>query len=251
MAEVEIVSVVRDFEMYRSCILDNPYTDSCIKTVFDNNEDNLPIPVRYNSFLDSIPRGADRWIVLCHEDWMPMCRMASAFDGLDKDHLYGPIGVLIEPKSRIDFLRIRGKVCQTKKDGSRSITIRGDILEGPVDTFDCQCVAFHSSLLEGKPLRFDEKLRFDMYVEDFCVQALERFGIVSRTMDLPCKHLSYGYTQGSFKQALEYMKAKYAGNPRRYPSIVGHHTTFGGDPARRLIKYNRYNLSHLAYLLSK
>lgn len=251
MSEVILVSAVRNNGMYNKCIRDNKYTEGCRKVVFDNNAENLSISVRYNSFLNSLKTGDDCWIVLCHEDWMPLCPMADRFDKLDRQYLYGPIGVLFESKKNIDFLRIRGSVIQAKKDGSSSIKITGDKTEGPVDTFDCQCLVFHSSLLAGKDLRFDENLLFDMYVEDFCAQAKERFGIESRTIDLPCKHFSYGFTLGSFVKSLKYVKAKYRTCPHRYPTIVGHRNSFGGDQTRPVVKYHKHTFTRLVYMLSK
>ena len=43
-----------------------------------------------------------------------------------------------------------------------------------VQTFDCQCLIIHSSLINRYKLRFDENLTFDLYVEDFCANANEK-----------------------------------------------------------------------------
>ena len=249
MTRVELVCVSRDPEMYSRCIAENPYAANCSKRVFDNSVENLPITVRYNSCLDSLLAGSDCWIVLCHEDWMPLCDLPARLSGLDKGFLYGPIGAVLEPGRLMDYMFVRGRVFQSRKDGSSPGPIQGEVVEGPVDTFDCQCLIFHSSLLEGRRLRFDENLGFDMYVEDFCAQARERFGIESRTIDLPCRHLSYGSTRGSFRESLSYMKKKYSCCARRYPTIVGHRKSFGGSSSRHILKVSS-PLSKLIYRLA-
>jgi len=251
MSAVVLVSVVRNYEMYRKCILDNPYTKGCEIVTFDNNVENLSITRRYNSYLESISPDDDKWIVLCHEDWMPLCDVSKIFDKYDRNCIYGPIGVKLEAKRKYDFIFMKGRVFQTKKDGSKCITLTGKELEGLVDTFDCQCIAFHSSLLRERKLRFDENLQFDMYVEDFCIQAFERFGIKSYTINLPCQHYSYGDCNGTFRSALKYIRQKYESSPRRYATIVGHKNTFGGDQSRTVMSVHRFTPSRLIYILSR
>lgn len=243
MSAVKFISVVRDREMYRRCIKDNPFVKGVETIAYDNGKENVPIPVRYNAFLDSLPPDADAWLVFCHEDWMPLCSLGDVLEGLDRNCLYGPVGMRLERGAGIDFISLLGRVEQARKDGSGCKTICGDVVEGPVDTFDCQCLIFHSSLLEGRSLRFDEKLRFDMYVEDFCAGASENFGIPSRTLDIPCRHFSYGKRSRSYKASLSYLQSKYSSCQRRYATIVGHHTPFGGGrlrPALRLRSTTRW-----------
>ena len=49
---VTAVSVVRDWDLYNRCLRENSYCKDWNFHVFDNNDDNKPIPERYNSFLD-------------------------------------------------------------------------------------------------------------------------------------------------------------------------------------------------------
>ena len=172
--KVSVASVVRDVAMYERCVLKNPYYGDAELVMIDNRVENRTITRNYNEFLDSIDD--DRWIVLCHEDWELKENLQNVLKNLDKNKLYGPIGAFIEEKKNVDVLVMKGGVHQSSKDGGRTIVIRGKEPEGRVDTFDCQCLIFHSSLSRQHSLRFDENLRFDMYVEDFCVNAYEKSG---------------------------------------------------------------------------
>lgn len=176
---VKVVSVVRDYEMYARCLSGNPCCRELTQVPLDNRTKNLPVPVLYNRFLDTCTE--DCWIVFCHEDWQPVCDLRPVLEPLDKDCLYGPIGIYLETCDRADFLYIRGFVAQFRKDGRHHKTIHGVLADGPVDTFDCQCLMVHSSLVRRYGLRFDERLAFDLYVEDFCAAARERFDIESRS----------------------------------------------------------------------
>ena len=88
-----VVSVVRDQVMYDMCVGSNPCFDSFERIAFDNNKQNLTIPQRYNSFIDSLPDSYDGWIVFCHEDCKCEEDLSLILPGLDKDKIYGPIGV--------------------------------------------------------------------------------------------------------------------------------------------------------------
>ena len=124
--------------------LDNPYFKGADLIMLDNRVENKTVTERYNDFLDGIDD--DRWIVLCHEDWELKENLLDVLEKLDKDKLYGPIGVFIEEKKNVDVLVMKGRVEQSPKNGGKTIIIRGKDSTGWVDTFDCQCLIFHSSL---------------------------------------------------------------------------------------------------------
>ena len=247
--KVSVASVVRDFAMYERCVLDNPYFKGADLVMLDNRIENKTITERYNNFLDGIDD--ERWIVLCHEDWELKENLQNVLVKLDKDKLYGPIGAFIEEKKNVDVLVMKGCVHQSPKDGGRTIVIRGKEPEGRVDTFDCQCLIFHSSLLRQHSLRFDENLRFDMYVEDFCVNAYERAGVESHAVSILCHHHSGGKLSQAFKDSVEYVRDKYSNSKKRYTTIVGRLNTFGGDPTRPVFKWKRIPWIILRYKLSK
>lgn len=234
---VSVVSVVRDFEMYGNCVAHNPNLAGCGLVPIDNRAENLPVTRRYNAFLDSL--SDDRWIVFCHEDWEAGEPLLPLLSGLDPSYLYGPIGVFVEERRRADVIIMRGGVFQSTKDGRKQIRINGKDPEGRVDTFDCQCLIAHSSLVRSHGLRFDPALQFDMYAEDFCVAAYERAGIESRAIRIDCHHHSRGSLSSSFRASLEYVRQKYASSRKRYATIVGHLNTFGGDSSRRVYKWKR------------
>lgn len=247
--KVSVASVVRDVAMYERCVLKNPYYGDAELVMIDNRVENRTITRNYNEFLDSIDD--DRWIVLCHEDWELKENLQNVLKNLDKNKLYGPIGAFIEEKKNVDVLVMKGGVHQSSKDGGRTIVIRGKEPEGRVDTFDCQCLIFHSSLSRQHSLRFDENLRFDMYVEDFCVNAYEKSGIESYSISIACHHHSGGKLSQSFKDSVEYVRKKYSKSKKRYTTIVGHLNTFGGDLSRPVFKWKRIPWIILRYKLSK
>ncbi len=247
--KVSVVSVVRDFDMYGRCVSGNPFLEGCELVPVDNRSENLPVTKRYNDYLDSVHD--DRWIVFCHEDWEVREPLLPVLEKLDRGFLYGPIGVFVEERRRSDVMIMRGGVEQSAKDGRRQVVIRGKDPSGRVDTFDCQCLIVHSSLVRMHHLRFDPHLCFDMYVEDFCVAAFENAGIQSIAVELKCHHHSRGSLSASFRDSLEYVRRKYASSRKRYATIVGHLNTFGGDSSRNVYKWKRIPWVMLRYRFSK
>jgi len=235
-SEVNVVTVFRNPGMYKRCIQDNAFLAGCRLVPVDNRQENRPIPACYNAFLEDAPDG---WLVFCHEDWEVLEPLLPKLRGLDPERIYGPVGIFVEERPWRDHLLIRGGVRQCAKGGGHPVLVRGVEPEGRVDTLDCQCVMVHSSLIRRYRLRFDNRLAFDMYVEDFCVAAFERAGIESRAMVLDCLHHSSGRISPSFRQALRTVRRKYAGVRKRYATIVGHHNTFGAHsckPVRKIKK---------------
>ena len=221
--------------MYRKCIAENQCLSGCELVCFDNTIENVPVTVRYNSFIDSLKE--ECWVCFCHEDWKADSDLSSIVESLAPSCIYGPIGVFVEKRKHCDVIVIRGRVTQRCKDGKHPLEIVGMEEEGRVDTFDCQCIIVHSSLLHKFGLRFDEALSFDMYVEDFCVAAYENNGIESMAVRIPCTHYSKGKVPGRFRDSLAYVRNKYHVSKKRYATIVGHFNTFGGDPSRIVFKW--------------
>ncbi|MBQ7273582.1 MAG: hypothetical protein IJR12_08215 [Bacteroidales bacterium] len=249
IGKIYMVSVVRDYGMYSRCVLDNPFCRSLSIVTLDNREENLGIPFRYNRFLDSVEE--DGWIVFCHEDWMLECDISSVLDGLDKNCLYGPVGVFVEEGGRRDFIFMHGEVRHCSKEGESPRTVYGIETSARVDCFDCQCLIVHSSLVKRYGLRFDQNLLFDMYVEDFCVNAFEKYGVVSRTIKIECTHFSRGSINARFHSSLDYVREKYKGGKKRYATIVGRHNTFGRNIDKPVSKYRDNLLGKVWYRLNK
>lgn len=247
--KVSVASVVRDLAMYERCVLENPCFDGAELVMCDNRVENRAVTRLYNDFLDGIDD--DRWIVLCHEDWELKENLLDVLMKLDKDKLYGPIGIFVEEKKNVDVMVIKGRVHQSSKKGGKAAVICGKELVGRVDTFDCQCLILHSSLSRQHSLRFDENLSFDMYVEDFCMNAYEQAGVESHVISIACHHHSEGKLSKSFKDSVEYVRKKYSKSKKRYATIVGHLNTFGGDPSRPVFKWKPLPWVMLRYKFSK
>ncbi len=205
-----LVSVVRDFAMYDRCLRTNPNCRGCTFAPLDNRVRNEGIPLKYNAFLDSRPADEEAWYVFCHEDFEPREPLLSRLEGLDTACLRGPIGA----RTRVRFgiyheWQLVGRVAECAKDGSGEHELGRTVPPGtPVETFDCQCLIVHSSLVHRHNLRFDEHLTFDLYVEDFCRTAAQR-GIPSRILPFAACHWSGGNVLPRYYEQEAYLAKKY------------------------------------------
>ncbi len=227
MTDVKVISVVRDSEMYDKCVKNNPYFHDCELVVQDNRVENKGIAERYNEFLNRYDYTQPAWFVFCHEDWQPQEAVVNKLKNLPKDSIYGVIGVKfagIKHKGGQDvaILHSCGKIRQCDKNGQRLISIGITPPKSGVeaDTTDCQCLIVHSDLIKQTGLRFDENLKFDFYVEEFCINASENFGIKLKIIPLKCCHHSYGNVQQRFYDAVDYVRAKYPHPQHPYASTV-------------------------------
>jgi hypothetical protein len=201
-----IISVVRDFDMYHRLVRDNRFNQGASFYPIDNREKNEAVPLCYNRFLDGYDYSKEAWLVFCHEDWEILEPWQKRFDELDKESLYGPVGVRVVGRKRM----VLGQIKNSMKDGSGCRLVGIDFPTGTVlGTFDCQCVIVHSSLIARTGLRFDLNLVFDLYVEEFCMQAREKFGILSRVFALSCQHYSFGNLQPRFYKAVDHVRRKH------------------------------------------
>ena len=211
MSAIVLVSAVRDFVMYGRCIDTNPCVSGCVRAVLDNRERNEGIPVLYNRFLDGRPADEDAWYVFCHEDFELRADLTPLLAQADPGSLWGPVGA----STRVRFgvyhqWRLVGSVEECGKDGSNLHRIGSPVDMGtPVETFDCQCLAVHSSLVRRHGLRFDASLTFDLYAEEFCIAAKERAGVVSRILPVAARHWSGGRVQPRYYEQEAHVNAKY------------------------------------------
>ena len=231
------ISVVRDHAMYDKCIRNNPFCRQMSLTAIDNTSENKGIPTRYNEFLEHFD--GEGWIIFCHEDWQLDEDILPFLENADTKRLYGPIGSFVKECKHSDFIVTKGRTIQGTKDFSSERMIKIGPREGRVDTFDCQCLIVHHSLIRQYGLRFDERLSFDLYVEDFCVNAYDRYGIESYVLPILCHHYSLGSITDRFHASLEYLREKYRESRKRYSSTVGRHSTFGRNPEKPV--YNLRN----------
>jgi 2-polyprenyl-3-methyl-5-hydroxy-6-metoxy-1,4-benzoquinol methylase len=220
MEKIVLISAYIDKALYASCVTENPFVrddPSCVAIGFDNSSDNLAVPVHYNRFLDEWDYNDAAWFVFCHSDWELRENLAPLLCHLDRNTLYGPLGAILYDNGDGSFTReYRGQCFEKKRDGSNerlqhcSIRHTGAL----VDTFDGQCFIVHSSLIARYQLRFDENLHFDLYVEDFCVNTLEKHDIKSRILNVRCCHWSPvagGEKRQQYHSDLAYINQKYPG----------------------------------------
>lgn len=237
--KIQCISVVRNDAMYDKCIRNNPFCREMSLTVFDNNLENKGISARYNEFLEHDAN--EGWLIFCHEDWQLDEDILPFLEKADPRRLYGPVGSFVKECRHSDFIVTKGRVIQGNKDFSDERMLKIGPKEGRVDTFDCQCLIVNSSLIRDYKLRFDENLTFDLYVEDFCVNAYERYGIESYVLPISCHHYSLGTITERFYASLAYLRDKYRDSKKRYSSTVGRLTTFGRNQEKPV--YNlRYQL---------
>ena len=212
---MKYISVVRDFDMYDRCVRRNPNNSGAQFVWCDNNVENVPIPVRYNLFLDDC-RDCDDWLVFCHEDFQFCEPLEGKLSSMDKGAIYGVFG------ARLAMPGV-GLQVDSNKDGSdasfRGIPIKKATV---VDTVDCACIIVHSSLVLGCGLRFDENLMYDLYVEDFCISARERFGIKTFVLPIRSRHYSYGNVLDRFHVQLAYLNVKFANASRVYVTTTAY-----------------------------
>lgn len=211
MSAVVYVSVVRDFAMYGRCVRDNPCTAGGVLVPVDNRARNDGVPACYNRALDARPADEDAWYVFCHEDFQLLEDLAPRLARLDRGSLWGPVGAATRVRFGVYHQwRMVGSVEECRKDGANRRRIGTPVAEGaPAETFDCQCLIVHSSLVRKHGLRFDEALTFDLYAEEFCIAARERAGVVSRILPLAACHWSGGSVQPRYYVQEAHVNAKY------------------------------------------
>lgn len=217
MEKAAVITVVRDYAMYTYLVKNNVYFQSAALYDLNNTVENESISVRYNEFLNAYDFSRETWFIFCHEDWELKEDLTAKLTVLDKNALYGPIGTALLAQKKRFLLRSFGGVKNSDKDGKNVRFYGRKCSDGtPVETFDCQCLIVHSGLIEKYGLRFDENLSFDLYVEDFCANAKEKYGIASKIVNLKCQHYSYGHIKDRFYSGFEYLEKKYAGAQNSY-----------------------------------
>lgn len=199
--------MVRDFSLYRRLVVENPALVGAKFVTLDNRERNLPIPVQYNRFLDNFDFSHPAWLVFCHEDFEIREPLAPLLKHLSSDSLYGPIGATCRD-AVLKRNSIIGRIDECRREGGETWEVGKAVPAMTlVETFDCCCLIAHSSLI--RELRFDPKLEFDLYVEDFCANAKVQHGIVSRILPFAAVHHSGSHPTARLYRHLEYLRRKY------------------------------------------
>lgn len=245
MDNIVVVSVVRDERMYERLVRTSFANETKDFIAFDNNRENLTIPRRYNSFLESYDYSREAWFVFCHEDFELLEPLTPHLKQLSKDVIYGVCGQSLKNGNL-------GYQLNSNKDGSQ-LEFRGKPIKtiAKVDTLDCCFLMVHSSLVRKHGLRFDEELTWDLYVEDFCIAAHANYGVMTSVIPLRTYHHSYGNIQPRFLEQLAYLRTKYCNLRQIYATTTAY--SIGGDPAKlvavdaRLRRQQHTWLRHIFY----
>lgn len=225
MASIDIVSVVNNFEMYDRYFSNNPNVNKCNLIAYDNTQDNLPIPIRFNNYINNKMQN-DSWSVFCHQDFEIKEDIGDVLLKLDKNSIHGPVGAGTK-KQFVFFLRMDGlKLLKSRIGFVEKQEIIGHVFEDKssqkkfagrrakngeiVNTLDCCCFIAHSSLIKKLNYQFDEKLDWHLYSEDFSLFAKKKQSIETRIVNIESTHFSGGNFDESFKNSLDYLIKKYS-----------------------------------------
>ena len=206
------VTVVRDHALYARLVRDNVNNAGGEFVMFDNLADNLPITVRYNSFLDGWDYSRKAWFVFVHEDYEFLEPVGPILSAMDPGSIYGTCGARsTRPGDDVVW------ALNCERDGS-NMGLYGRPFSRPVDvlTTDCNCLMVHSDLVQAHHLRFDEHLTFDLYAEDLEISARELHGIRTKVLPVLNRHYSFGHVARRFFAQRRYLMEKYAGAERVY-----------------------------------
>ena len=131
----------------------------------------------------------------------------------------------------------------SNKDGSSAEFVGTDNCNlKQADTFDCQCLIVHSSLVKKYGLRFDENLTFDLYVEEFCINAYEKYKITSRILQIKCQHWSKGNIGERWYRQFEYLQNKYKNSRKLYNGTCFLSGYIGNNFIEKLIYKFKYKV---------
>ena len=206
------VAVVRDHDMYARLVKGNPNNAGGEFVAFDNLAENLSVTARYNSFLESWDYSREAWFVFVHEDYEFLEPVGPLLAKADQKSIYGTCGARsTRPGDDIVW------ALNSNRDGA-DLGLYGRPFCGQptVLTSDCNCLIVHSTLVREFGLRFDEKLTFDLYAEDFEIAAFERFGIPTKILDVANHHYSFGNIAPRFFVQRRYLMDKYRDASRVY-----------------------------------
>jgi len=208
------ISVVRDFDLFNTCIRDNNFFANTHHVVIDNRSDNQGIPARYNTFLEQFDYSRPSWLIFVHEDFELLEDIRPKLSSLDKHALYGPIGCSRRSLFGIGKQVFNGQIDECERNNPAHRWKIGRPISRPTrtETFDCCCMIAHSSLVQKHCLRFDENLKFDLYVEDFCANASTRYGINSLAIPIQALHHSGSKPTQRLTRHLPYLAKKYPRN---------------------------------------
>lgn len=177
MQDIRYITVVNNFDTLGRALFQSSGVNSDNIIIIDNTLINNPISYGYNRVIkDLLKDTKSEWLVFCHQDFYMGEDLLLRLSELDKNCIYGPIGV----SSKGMF----GRIVQT--DGSPLGII---CKKCAVDTLDAMCMMVYKDTIREYNLSFDENFKYHFYVEDFCLQAKTK-GIVTKILQMNCQHRS-------------------------------------------------------------
>ena len=196
-------------------------------TDFDNVKENIPITKRYNNFINETilnqNNEEDCWILFIHQDFGFLENIDSKLLKLNKNCIYGPVGVTIykglfigKQCFKTTLKLLWGRISQGNNDFNFKESGRKVVFEKTVDAIDCCCIMIHSSLIKKYNLQFDENLNFHMYAEELCYRAKKDCKIKTKVIQTKCFHLGIGNLNEEYFKSVKYLKEKF--NIKKIPS---------------------------------
>lgn len=252
----KVICVVNNQEIFEKVVKNNENLKNCEYFVFDNTTENVAITKRYNSFIENeiesiqinpsttnvmlnlfqhrkVERQCDPetssgrrddsfWCIFIHQDFGIMQDIDSLLKKLDRNNIYGAVGVKIfkgiffgkKDKARhlgfkTSFKLTLGRILQGKNDFNFKKHWCPALFQPTVDAIDCCCIIIHSSLIKKYNLRFDENLNFHLYAEELCYRAKKDYKIKTKVVQMKCFHLGQGTLDEDFEKSAQYLKEKF------------------------------------------
>lgn len=218
----KVICVVNNQEIFEKVVKNNENLKNCEYFVFDNTRENVAITKRYNSFIDKNLNDKDSWYLFIHQDFGIMQDIDSLLKKLDRNNIYGAVGVKIlkgiffgkKGKGRnLGFKTVLkltiGRILQGNNDFNFKKHWCPALFQPTVDAIDCCCIMIHSSLIKKYNLRFDENLNFHLYAEELCYRAKRDYKIKTKVVQMKCFHLGQGTLDEDFEKSAKYLKEKF------------------------------------------
>jgi hypothetical protein len=177
MQYIRYIIVVNNFDTLGRALFESSGVNGDNIIIIDNTEINNPISYCYNQVMKNLLKDPKPgWLAFCHQDFYMGEDLSLRLSELDKNYIYGSIGV-----SSLGYF---GRIIQT--NGKPIGQICNDCV---VDTIDAMCMIAHKDTIIKHNLLFDENFKYHFYVEDFCLQARIK-GILTKTLQMDCQHRS-------------------------------------------------------------
>lgn len=225
----KVICVVNNQEIFDKVVKNNENLKNSEYFVFDNTTENVAITKRYNSFIEQNINNKDSWCLFIHQDFGVMEDIDSVLKKLDKNNIYGAVGVKIlkgiffGKKGNDRHLGFKtslkltlGRILQGNNDFNFKKHGRPALFQPKVDAIDCCCIMIHSSLIKKYNLRFDENLNFHFYAEELCYRAKKDYKIKTKVVQMKCFHFGQGTLDENFEKSAQYLKQKF--NIKSIPS---------------------------------